>query len=86
MSDTLQFHSRVGDDGVLNLQVNLGQTEAKKEVVVTIAPVAPLAASPNDEAQALDWHEFVERTYGSCAGQGLERPAQFQLEERDPIE
>ena len=36
MSDTIQFYSRVGDDGVLNVQVNLGSAEAKREVVVTI--------------------------------------------------
>jgi hypothetical protein len=83
MCDTLQFHSRVGDDGVLNLQVNLGQTEAKKEVVVTIAPLAPAVA---DEAKSLSWHDFLERTYGSCEGLGVERPEQLPLEERDPIE
>lgn len=83
MSGTLQFHSRVGDDGVLNLQVNLGQTEAKKEVVVTIAPMSSISVvDPN----ALDWHAFLDRTYGSCEGMGVERPEQLPLEERDPIE
>jgi len=73
MNDAIQFHSRVGDDGVLNVQVNLGQTEAKKEVVVTIQPW-----SHSDDAQRaadIPWPEFIERTYGSCAGSGLERRA-----------
>ena len=83
MSDTIQFHSRVGNDGVLNLQVNLGQSETKKEVVVTIAPVA---AEPAVDAASLSWHEFIDRTYGSCAGQGLRRHDQGQFEQREPIE
>jgi hypothetical protein len=83
MSDTIQFHSRVGDDGVLDLHVDLGSTEAKKNVIVTIAP---LAAEPVVDAASLSWHEFIERTYGSCAGQGLKRHDQGQFEEREPIE
>ena len=82
MSDAIQFNTRVGDDGVLNLQVNLGQTEAKKDVVITIEPVGPGAAQ---DAAALDWHDFIERTYGSCAGRGLERHDQGQFEQREPI-
>jgi len=83
MSDTIQFHSRVGDDGVLNVQVNLGRAEAKKEVVVTIE-----AMSTSDEAQqagAMAWPDFVERTYGSCAGLGLERSDQGAFELPEPI-
>ncbi|MEX2092061.1 MAG: hypothetical protein WD971_05260 [Pirellulales bacterium] len=82
MSDVIQFSSRVGDDGVLNLRVNLGQTEAKREVVVTIAPVA--VESVVDTA-SLNWHEFIERTYGSCEGLGVERHDQGTFEEREPI-
>lgn len=83
MNDAIQFHSRVGDDGVLNVQVNLGRLEAKNEVVVTIEPLRT-----SDEAEAitgLSWSEFVARTYGSCAGGGLERHEQGSLESRDPV-
>jgi hypothetical protein len=83
MSDTIQFHSRVSDDGVLNVQVNLGRTEANKEVVVTIVPLS--AVDQADEAAGMSWHEFVARTYGSCACQGLERHEQGSFEEREPI-
>ena len=82
MSDAIQFNSRVGDDGVLNLQVNLGRTEAKKVVVVTIEPVA---ADMAHDAASVGWHEFIERTYGSCAGRGLEHHDQGQFEQREPI-
>lgn len=83
MNDAIQFHSRVGDDGILDVQVNLGRTEAKKEVVVTIEPL-----SVSDEAQQagnMPWPDFVERTYGSCAGLGLERHEQGAFESREPI-
>jgi hypothetical protein len=83
MTDTIQFHSRVGDDGMLNVQVNLGRTEAKKEVVVTIAPTP--SGDAVQQAAAMAWPEFVERTYGSCAGLGLERHEQGDFESREPI-
>jgi hypothetical protein len=81
--EAIQFHSRVGDDGVLNFHVNLGPAEAKKEVVVTIEPAEPVAS---DDAASLSWHDFIERTYGSCASQGLERHDQGQFETREPLE
>jgi hypothetical protein len=83
VDDAIQFHSRVGDDGILDVQVNLGRTEAKKEVVVTIEPL-----SARDEARQADdmsWPDFVERTYGSCEGLGLERHEQVAFESREPI-
>jgi hypothetical protein len=83
MSDAIQFHSRVGADGVLNLQVNLGRTEAEKEVVVTIALIS--AGDKADDEALGSWSEFVARTYGSCAGHGLERQEQGSFEEREPI-
>jgi hypothetical protein len=83
MNDSIQFQSRVGDDGVLNVQLNLGQAEAKKDVKITIEPVN---SNPGQESDAIPWSEFVERTYGSCDGLGLERPEQGSFELREPIE
>jgi hypothetical protein len=70
----IQIHSQVGSDGVLTLRVPMGTEEAAKPVVVTITPA-------NEDANATargnaEWHQFVEETYGSCAGLGLERPDQ----------
>lgn len=81
MAQPIQFHSQVGDDGVLNVQVNLGPMEARREVVVTIEPVGRAEA----DAESLGWHEFLDRTYGSCAGLGLERPEQGVFEQREPL-
>lgn len=81
MSDVIQFHSRVGVDGMLDVHVDLGQGE-EREVVVTIQPISPGSADRASET----WEEFINSTYGSCAGLGLERPEQGVLEQRDPID
>jgi hypothetical protein len=81
MDDAIQFHSHVGADGVLDVHVELGRGE-ERDVVVTIQPLA----SGKPEISTESWQEFIESTYGSCAGLGLERPDQGILEERDPIE
>jgi hypothetical protein len=82
MNDNIQFQSRVGDDGVLNVQLNLGQAEARKDVKITIEPVSSKAGQ---QSETMSWPDFVERTYGSCAGLGLERPEQGSIEIREPI-
>jgi len=82
MNDAIQFHSRVGNDGVLNLQVDLGSTEAKKEVVVTIESLTADGELPGRD---LPWSSLVEQTYGSCAGMGLDRPDEGTYEVREPI-
>lgn len=84
MPDEIQFHSRVGSDGVLNVQVNLGRTEASKEVIVTVAPLPNTSEQP--ASSALPWQEFVAATYGSCASQNLERPDQGEFEVRERID
>jgi hypothetical protein len=84
MSDAIQFHSRVGDDGILNVRLNLGRTEAAKEVLVTIEPLCDAAVAT--EASAMPWHNFVEQTYGSCANLGLEPHEQGTFETRERIE
>jgi hypothetical protein len=83
MDDAIQFHSRVDDDGILKVHVNLGRMEAKKEVVVTIAPLS--ATGEADQAATMPWPAFVEQTYGSCAGLGLDRHEQGVFETREPF-
>jgi hypothetical protein len=79
----MQFHSMIGSDGLLNLRVELGPEEPATPVLVTIEP-SPESASASTGRE--EWHRVVEETYGSCAGLGLERPPQLELEERDSIE
>ena len=74
----IHLHSRVGKDGVLTLRVPLTPGDADADVLVTIQPLSKSAATDG-------WREFIESTYGSCAGLGLERPDQPKLEEREAI-
>jgi hypothetical protein len=77
----IEFKSRVGADGVLNLHVSLGQASAGADVIVTIRRASP-SSPPMTPVNPQDWHQFVERTYGSCARLGLERQSQGNFEER----
>ena len=78
---SVQLESEVGADGVLELRIPMGAGDARTRVVVTIEPL-PTPVPPCDSATS-DWHAFVERTYGSCAGLGLEEPADLPLEQHD---
>jgi hypothetical protein len=51
--------------------------------LVTIQPLQKEPATADDKTE---WHQFVEETYGSCAGLGLERPDQGEYEQRDSLE
>ena len=78
---SIQLESEVGADGVLELRVPLGLGDARTRVVVTIEGL-PQAEHHLTSAPS-DWHAFVERTYGSCAGLGLEEPPDLPLQQRD---
>jgi hypothetical protein len=80
---TVQLQSEVGKDGVLALRIPLGFEEAGHRVIVTIEPLSNQA---KDAANQSRWHQFIEETYGSCAGLGLERPEQGNFESRESIE
>jgi hypothetical protein len=83
MTQAIQFQSRVDKDGVLQMRIPLGEAEAGASVLVTVQRIDQCAVQPRDKS---DWHAFVESTYGSCAGLGLERPEQGVLELREPLE
>jgi hypothetical protein len=78
---SIQLESEVGPDGVLELRVPLGANDARTRVVVTIEslPGQELKSS----ASLSDWHDFVQRTYGSCADLGLEEPPDLPLQKND---
>lgn len=81
MTQALQFHSRIGKNGILEFRVPLSPSDAGADVIVTVQRLGEGTAS-----QQMDWHEFVEKTYGSCEGLDLERHDQGKFEEREAIE
>ena len=84
MTQTIEFQSRVGADGVLDLHVPLGEMGAGADVVITIRRVPDLSVPQiTDPAQ---WRRLAEESYGACAGLGLERPPQGEFETREALE
>ena len=83
MTRPVQIESRVGADGVLTLRVPLGPDEADARVRVT---VEPLDVPPPGAVTGGEWHRFVQETYGSCDGLGLERQPQGDFDEREGVE
>ncbi len=81
MSKPLEFKSQVGHDGVLDLHLALGQSEAGSEVLVTIRPLKSQSLANGE-----DWHRFVDETYGSCSDLALERQQQGEYEKRESLE
>jgi hypothetical protein len=79
---TVQIHSRIGADGVLKLSLPLGPQDANKDVVVTIRGIE----SSDSIARQQSWIEFIDATYGSCAGLGVERGAQGEYEIRESLD
>jgi hypothetical protein len=70
--------SRVGSDGILQLALPMGPAEADREVQITVEPVGPPALSPDE------WRQRVLETAGKWQGE-LERPAQGEYEQREPL-
>ena len=74
----VQFHSHVGADGVLKIEVPVGVTDADLDVVVIVSP-ADAPARPIDG----NWPpNFLEDTFGCLAEHPLERPPQGEYETR----
>lgn len=69
---TIQLESEVGADGVLHLAVPVGAAQANSRVIVTIEPLTR-------ETQPVEGRAHKESMYGSCAGLGLEEPADLPL-------
>ncbi len=60
---SLTLRQRVGEDGILHLDVPVGLNDAELEVTITFKKVTPVTTL----SEELEWKEFIERTYGSCA-------------------
>jgi hypothetical protein len=75
----MELRSRIDADGVFNLSVPLGKSDANREVRVTVEPLDEVAA-PISAAQ---WPQFVQDMAGSIADPTFERHSQGDFEKRD---
>ena len=79
----MTLRSHVGADGMLNLQVPVGITNAELEVIVIVQPlVQPEVETPAN----VGWLSgFFEEVIGSWAGETLVRPDQGAYEVRENL-
>ena len=75
--DRVEVHSRVGNDGVLRLNVPMAGATAGRDVRVTIEPEQSLKTQE-------EWRAFILSTAGSWQGD-FERPPQGEYEQREPL-
>ncbi len=77
----VQFHSHVGADGVLKIEVPVGMTDADLEVLVIVSPADTVARTIDG-----NWPlNFFEDTFGCLAEHRLERPPQGEYETRNAL-
>lgn len=79
--ETMKVKARIGEDGILKLEVPTGLSAREVEVVLVLQETVLQGVDANG------WPiGFFDRTYGALADDPIERPPQLPLEERDPIE
>jgi hypothetical protein len=70
------FESRIGNDGVLHLEVPLSADDAHRRVRITIEPIDP----PTVE----EWQRGIDETAGRWQGDWV-RPEQGEFEQRESL-
>lgn len=80
LTETIETRGHTTPDGVLNLSLNVGVSNADVAVVVRVRSLVPAG-----EVDANGWPKgFFERVAGSMPG--LQRSSQGHFEERLPLE
>jgi hypothetical protein len=74
--------ARVGPDGILNLNVPVGISDANREVKIIVEP-ADMVGEATEVTQE-QWARFVAETTGAWLGE-LERPEPGEFEVRDQV-
>ena len=74
----MMVKSKIGDDGILHLDLAIGAQEANKEVRITLEPFWPVLTQE-------EWQAHILATAGSITDPTFERPPQLLLEDREPL-
>jgi len=89
----LILHATSDPDGVLRLTVPVDIPGATYDVQVSLSPAQSSTqadqtslTAPMTPEQWSEWHAFITRTAGSLADDPIERPAQGEYEQREPLE
>ncbi|MDZ8236093.1 MAG: hypothetical protein RMZ69_02780 [Nostoc sp. ChiQUE01a] len=85
--ESIKIRSYVGEDGVLHLDIPVEMKETELEVTVTLKPIKKQTASLEEEKLTqLEWHEFIDKTYGCLADDPIMRHPQGDYEKREALE
>ncbi|MDM3845022.1 MAG: hypothetical protein PT120_10135 [Aphanizomenon gracile PMC649.10] len=77
---SIKIRSYVGKDGMLHLDIPLEMKEPELEVTVTFEAVnQTIEIAQNQELKDLEWHNFMNRTYGCLADDPTIRYPQGEL-------
>lgn len=79
MNRKILIKSRVGADGVLHISVPIGESDAHREVQVTVEPTTMPALSQEE------WRRWVESVAGRISDPSFRRHEQGELEEREAL-
>jgi len=74
----MMVKSKIGDDGVLHLDLAIGAQEANKEVRITLEPSWPVLTQE-------EWQAHILSTAASITDPTFEHPPQLLLEDREPL-
>ena len=81
---SIGLRTRVGQDGILRLEIPLETREAELEVLVVVQPLDETGEETADGNE--DWPSFfLEEIAGGWQGEPLVRPEQGEYEVRDEL-
>lgn len=81
---SIKINSRVGQDGILHLEVPIGFKDKEVEVMVIYQPIE--ATNPKKTPEELGWPPgFFEQTYGICQDDPIIIDAEGDFENREDI-
>ncbi|MBL1137838.1 MAG: hypothetical protein HND46_21225 [Chloroflexi bacterium] len=79
--EAMKFRTRVGPDGILQLEMPDELWGQEIEAIVVLQPVL----IPRSEMSRSEWLKFIDETSGSLADDPIERDDQGEHEIRDEI-
>jgi len=77
----IELRSKVDANGVLNLSVPLGESDANREVRVTVEALEEVTTPMSAD----EWNRFVHEMAGSIADSTFQRHPQGDFEQRDDL-
>lgn len=79
--EAMKFRTRVGQDGILQLEMPDELWGQEVEAIVVLQPLL----APQPEMSRAEWLKFIDETSGSLADDPIERGDQGEHEIRDEI-